>query len=52
MGVYPKNFEASVESLKKFPGVGEKSAERMRPRFLRALRRDHDHPESGRFFRH
>ena len=29
MGVYPKNFEALVESLKKFPGVGEKSAERM-----------------------
>ena len=29
MGVYPKNFEALVESLKKLPGIGEKSAERM-----------------------
>lgn len=29
MEVYPKNFEALVESLKKLPGIGEKSAERM-----------------------
>ncbi len=29
MEVYPKNFEALVESFKKLPGIGEKSAERM-----------------------
>ena len=29
MEVYPKDLEASIEAFKKFPGVGDKSAERM-----------------------
>lgn len=29
MGIYPKEFEDLLEFFKKFPGVGEKSAERM-----------------------
>ncbi len=29
MGIYPKTFENLVESFKKYPGIGEKNAERM-----------------------
>jgi len=29
MGIYPESLEALIEFFKKFPGVGEKSAERM-----------------------